>query len=124
VWLFDTLSDLVIIDKFWNFQIPILYPKNDSALSEITYLSYQTLTIGTRTLQKITEGDETRARNFIRSPRIDSNFQRNQFQPGGPLQKPYSYSVPSSHRLFKNSSTVFLCENNLTDLVENLRVSA
>jgi hypothetical protein len=52
VWLFDTLSDLVIIDKFWNFQIPILYPKNDSALSEITYLSYQTLTIGTRTLHK------------------------------------------------------------------------
>jgi hypothetical protein len=47
VWLFDTLSDLVIIDKFWNFQIPILYPKNDSALSDITYLSYQTLTIGT-----------------------------------------------------------------------------
>ena len=46
VWLFDTVSDMAIIDKFWNFRLPILYPKNDSEMREITYLSYQTLTIG------------------------------------------------------------------------------
>ncbi|XP_023340990.1 uncharacterized protein LOC111711003 isoform X2 [Eurytemora carolleeae] len=45
VWLFDTVSDMAIIDKFWNFRLPILYPKNDSEMREITYLSYQTLTI-------------------------------------------------------------------------------
>jgi hypothetical protein len=28
-------------------------------------------------------------------------------QPGGPVQQPYSYSSPSPHRLFKNSSTEF-----------------
>ncbi len=37
---------------------------------------------------------------------------KNQFsqavQPGGPVRQPYSYSVPSLHRLFKNSSTVLL----------------
>jgi len=45
VWLFDTVTDLVIIDQLWNFRLPILYPTNDSAVGEITYLSYQTLTI-------------------------------------------------------------------------------
>ena len=34
---------------------------------------------------------------------------RNQFRqavyPGGPVRQPYSYSVPSPYRLFKNSST-------------------
>lgn len=45
VWLFDTVTDMAIIDKFWNFRLPILYPKNDSKTEEITYLSYQTLTI-------------------------------------------------------------------------------
>jgi hypothetical protein len=29
-------------------------------------------------------------------------------QPGGPVRKPYSYSVPSPRRLFKNSSTVLI----------------
>jgi hypothetical protein len=29
-------------------------------------------------------------------------------QPGGPVLQPYSYSVPSLHRLFKNSSTVLI----------------
>jgi hypothetical protein len=28
--------------------------------------------------------------------------------PGGPVRKPYSYSVPSSHKLFENSSTGYV----------------
>jgi hypothetical protein len=39
--------------------------------------------------------------NLLRSPGIDS-------QPGRPVQQPCTYSVPSLHRLFKNSCTV-LC---------------
>jgi len=45
VWLFDTITDMSIIDQLWNFNLPILYPKDDLATQEITYLSYQTLTI-------------------------------------------------------------------------------
>lgn len=45
VWLFDTVTDMSIIDQLWNFNLPILYPKDDLATQEITYLSYQTLTI-------------------------------------------------------------------------------
>ncbi len=46
----------------------------------------------------------SRAWNFklFRSPRIDS---KEQIPPGGPVRQPYYYSVPSPHRLFKNSST-------------------
>ncbi len=56
-----------------------------------------------------------RGRNFklLRSPRIDSKklFPRQAVWPGGPVRQPYSYSVPSPHRLFKNSSTVQCAEN-------------
>ncbi len=47
---------------------------------------------------------------ILRSPRIDS---KDPILPGcvawrgGPVWQPYSYSVPSPHRLFKNSSTVY-----------------
>jgi len=44
-WLFDTVTDMAIIEKFWNFRLPILYPTNESNVQEVTYLSYQTLTI-------------------------------------------------------------------------------
>ncbi len=37
--------------------------------------------------------------------RITRNQYRQAMQPGGPVRQPYSYSVPSPHRLFKNSST-------------------
>jgi hypothetical protein len=49
----------------------------------------------------------TRARIFklLRIPRIDS---KKLIPPGygGPVRQPYSYSVPSPYRLFKNSSTL------------------
>ncbi len=41
----------------------------------------------------------------LRSPRIDSK-EPIPMLPGGPVRQPYSYSVPSPHRRFKNSSTV------------------
>ncbi len=50
-----------------------------------------------------------RARIFklLRGPRIDSkeSIPGPPMQPGGPVRQPYSYSVPSPHRLFKNSSS-------------------
>jgi len=46
VWLYDCITDMVIIKIFWNFQLPILYPVNESFTEEsVTYLTYQTLTI-------------------------------------------------------------------------------
>jgi hypothetical protein len=36
---------------------------------------------------------------------IPRNEFRQPMKPGGPVQKPYSYSVPSPHRLFKYSSS-------------------
>jgi len=45
VWLFDTISDLAIIDKLWNFNLPILYPNTEAGGAVTSYLSYQTLTI-------------------------------------------------------------------------------
>jgi hypothetical protein len=41
-------------------------------------------------------GQESIIRNRFRQP----------MQPGGPIRKPYSYSVPSPHRLFRNTSSV------------------
>jgi hypothetical protein len=52
-----------------------------------------------------------RARIFkhLRSPRINSKESippaYAALKPGGPVRQSYSYSVPSPHRLFKNSST-------------------
>jgi hypothetical protein len=42
---------------------------------------------------------------------IPRNEFRQPMEPGGPVRKPYSSSVPSPHRLFKNSSSVrsFIC---------------
>eukprot|EP00092_Neocalanus_flemingeri_P038085 GFUD01041455.1.p1 GENE.GFUD01041455.1~~GFUD01041455.1.p1 ORF type:complete len:775 (+),score=224.78 GFUD01041455.1:337-2661(+) len=46
VWLYDCITDMVIIELLWNFKIPIMYPVNESFIAEeVTYLSYQTLTI-------------------------------------------------------------------------------
>jgi len=46
VWLYDCITDMVIIELLWNFRIPIMYPVNESFIGEeVTYLSYQTLTI-------------------------------------------------------------------------------
>ncbi len=45
---------------------------------------------------------------LLRSPGFDSKepiLPGCAVQPCGPVRQPYSYSVPSSHRLFKNSST-------------------
>ncbi len=46
---------------------------------------------------------------FLNIFRAQESIPRNHFrqpmQPGGPIRQPYSYSVPSPHRLFKNSST-------------------
>jgi hypothetical protein len=39
---------------------------------------------------------------------IPSNEFRQPMSPGGPVRKPYSSSVPSPHRLFKNSSSDIL----------------
>jgi hypothetical protein len=38
---------------------------------------------------------------------VSLNQFRQPEKPGGPVQQPYSYSVPSPHRMFKNSSIVF-----------------
>jgi hypothetical protein len=48
-----------------------------------------------------------RARIFelLRSPRIDYKEPIQVTQPGGPVRQSYSYSVPSPHKFFKNSST-------------------
>ncbi len=49
---------------------------------------------------------KARILKLLESPRIDSNFQfRQAMNPGGPVRQPYSYSIPSPHKLFKNSST-------------------
>eukprot|EP00090_Calanus_glacialis_P026119 TRINITY_DN4096_c0_g1_i7.p1 TRINITY_DN4096_c0_g1~~TRINITY_DN4096_c0_g1_i7.p1 ORF type:complete len:770 (-),score=237.96 TRINITY_DN4096_c0_g1_i7:508-2817(-) len=46
VWLYDCVTDMVIIELLWNFRLPIMYPVNESFIGEeVTYLSYQTLTI-------------------------------------------------------------------------------
>merc|ERR1740137_454086 len=46
VWLYDCITDMVIIELLWNFKLPIMYPVNESFIEEeMTYLSYQTLTI-------------------------------------------------------------------------------
>jgi len=46
VWLYDCITDMVIIELLWNFKLPIMYPVNESFIEEeVTYLSYQTLTI-------------------------------------------------------------------------------
>merc|ERR1719402_490791 len=46
VWLYDCITDMVIIEIFWSFRLPIMYPVNESFIGEeVTYLSYQTLTI-------------------------------------------------------------------------------
>jgi hypothetical protein len=41
IWLYDCITDMVIIELLWSFQLPIMYP----VPGEVTYLSYQTLTI-------------------------------------------------------------------------------
>jgi len=46
VWLYDCITDMVIIEILWSFRLPIMYPVNESLIGEeVTYLSYQTLTI-------------------------------------------------------------------------------
>merc|ERR1719244_324526 len=46
VWLYDCITDMVIIKILWSFRLPIMYPVNESFIGEeVTYLSYQTLTI-------------------------------------------------------------------------------
>ena len=46
IWLYDIITDAVIIQVLWDFKLPTMYPVNESMLeSDITYLSYQTLTI-------------------------------------------------------------------------------
>jgi len=46
VWLYDCITDMVIIEILWSFRLPIMYPVNVSFIGEeVTYLSYQTLTI-------------------------------------------------------------------------------
>jgi hypothetical protein len=47
---------------------------------------------------------------FLNFEGTQESIPRNQFRlavsgGGGPVRQPYSYSVPSPHRLFKNSST-------------------
>ena len=37
---------MAIIDKLWNFNLPILYPNTEAGSQAVTFLSYQTLTIG------------------------------------------------------------------------------
>jgi hypothetical protein len=64
-------------------------------------------------------GLKSRARIFtlLRSRRIDSK----EPIPPGCERQPYSYSVPSPHRLFKNSSTVFTEKGNLAVLRIRIR---
>merc|ERR1719244_2339262 len=46
VWLYDCITDMVIIEILWSFRLPIMYPGNESLIGEeVTYISYQTLTI-------------------------------------------------------------------------------
>jgi len=46
VWLYDCITDMVIIEILWSFRLPIMYPGNESLTEEeVSYLSYQTLTI-------------------------------------------------------------------------------
>jgi len=46
VWLYDCITDMVIIEILWSFRIPMIYPGIESLTEEeISYLSYQTLTI-------------------------------------------------------------------------------
>jgi len=44
IWLYDCITDMVVIETLWSFQLPIMYPSTGDS-SEVTYLSYQTLTI-------------------------------------------------------------------------------
>ncbi len=48
---------------------------------------------------------------FLNFYGAQESIPRNQFRqpmyPGGPVRQPYSYSVPSPYRLFKNTSTVY-----------------
>ncbi len=42
---------------------------------------------------------------LLKSPKIPKNRFLQPMSPGRPVRQPYSYSVPSPHRLFLNSST-------------------
>ncbi len=51
---------------------------------------------------------------FLKLFRSPWNRFRQPMQPGGPVRQPYSYSVPSPHRLFQNYSTAQLSSSNKT----------
>jgi len=44
LWLYDCLSDIVVIDAFWQFKLPLMFPTDSNGEESLTYLSYQTLT--------------------------------------------------------------------------------
>jgi len=44
LWLYDCLSDIVVIDAFWQFKLPLMFPRDSNGEESLTYLSYQTLT--------------------------------------------------------------------------------
>jgi len=45
LWLYDCLSDIVVIDAFWQFKLPLMFPTDSNGEESLTYLSYQTLTV-------------------------------------------------------------------------------
>jgi hypothetical protein len=112
------------LNLFWEylngklFTVLLYTEKTISALTHTQQLSNifplpqlpsdETLTI----LDTVMIGVLSRARIFklLRSPRTDS---KEPIPPDcvaccGPVRQPYSYSVPSTHRFFKNSSIVRL----------------
>jgi len=45
VWLYDCITDMVMIQLLWSYNLPIMYPNNDTNIKEMTNISYQTLTV-------------------------------------------------------------------------------
>lgn len=45
VWLYDCITDMVVIQLLWSYNLPIMYPNNDTNIKEMTSISYQTLTV-------------------------------------------------------------------------------
>ena len=45
VWCYELLTDIVFINNFWSFRIPIMYPRNMSNPEDLSLISYESMTV-------------------------------------------------------------------------------
>lgn len=45
IWCYELLTDVVFINNLWDFRIPIMYWSNSTNSEDISYLSYQSMTV-------------------------------------------------------------------------------